>query len=77
MSIDQKASPDDLPNKKQAEDRNIWHTNSTDSQDDFSMERKAIDIAQGADRLAWVALWLSVLAVVISVAGGAIALTLP
>lgn len=76
MSIDEEESPEELAKDKQDKDRNIWRTNTTDSQDGIVKERNALEIAQGADRLAWVAMWISIVAVVISVTSAAITLSL-
>ncbi len=76
MSIDEEGSPEELAKDKQDKDRNIWRTNTTDSQDDIVKKRNALETAQGADRLAWVAMWISIVAVVISVTSAAISLSL-
>ncbi len=58
------------------EDRNIWRTDTTVSDDITVIERNALEIAEGAVRLAWAALWVSVIAVVISIAGTLVGLSL-
>ena len=75
MSTDKEKSQQEFAKDELEEDRNIWRTDTTDLEDDSVMERNALEIARDADRLAWIALWISVFAVVISVVSAAIGLS--
>ncbi len=76
MSTDKEKSQQEFAKDELEEDRNIWRTSTTDSQVGIVKERNALEIAEGADRLAWVAMWISIVAVVISVTSAAITLSL-
>ena len=76
MSIDKEISQQEFAKNEQEDDRNIWRTDTTVLGDETVIERNPFEIAQGADRLAWIAMWVSVVAVVISVVSAAISLSL-
>ena len=76
MSTDKENSPRKIVKDEQQEDRNIWRTDITASGDIPTIKSNAYEIAQEAVRLAWAAIWVSVIAVVISVASTIVNLSL-
>ena len=76
MSTDEEKSLQECAIDLQEEDRNIWRTDITASGEFLALKRDAFEIAQEAVRLARAALWIAVIAFVISVASTIVNLSL-
>ena len=57
---------------ERGEDSGIWNTATTVLDDDIVIEKNPLEIAKDANGLAWFAMWVSIVAIVISIASVAI-----
>jgi hypothetical protein len=75
MSFDEDNNLPEIPTLKRKEDSGIWNTATMVLDDDAVIEKNPLEIAKDASGLAWFAMWVSVVAIVISIASAAINLS--
>ena len=75
MSVDEDNNLPEIATLERKEDSGIWNTATTVLNDDFVIEKNPLEIAKDASGLAWFAMWVSVVAIVISIASVAINLS--
>jgi hypothetical protein len=75
MSVDEDNDLPEIPTLKRKEDSGIWNTATMVLDDDAVIEKNPLEIAKDASGLAWFAMWVSVVAIVISIASAAINLS--
>ena len=72
MSVDENKTVPETTTGEGEEGSGIWHTATTVLDDDTVIEKNPLEIAKDASGLAWFAMWISIVAMVISIASAAI-----
>jgi hypothetical protein len=72
MSVDEDKTVPKTVTAEGEEDSGIWNTATTVLDDDAVIEKNPLEIAKDASGLAWFAMWVSIVAMVISIVSAAI-----
>jgi hypothetical protein len=72
MSVDEDKTVPKTVTAEGKEDSGIWNTATTVLDDDAVIEKNPLEIAKDASGLAWFAMWVSIVAMVISIVSAAI-----
>jgi hypothetical protein len=72
MSVDEDKTLPETTTGQRGEDSGIWNTATAVLDDDIVIEKNPLEIAKDANGLAWFAMWVSIVAMVISIVSAAI-----